>query len=851
MESRRFRHIRRATLSTTGRAPGWAKLSSRGRAPSSVVASLAVVVLLGLSLGAMLVPRPVAAQLDPGDRPRAEELVPDLILVVSEGEVEDPEVVRDRLASIDGVASVAVDAGHGTEPMVHLALAEASGRARPLDVIQARAEDLLGREVVAVDGGGEPAILAGGAGPVDSQLSDLFNRNEAWVVWAALAVGGALGLVFGLRRGSAAALGLTMAVLAAGRIGQQVAGDFDGTLATTGLPATLAGLVTGVALTYRLLIWFRHSTGTEGATRIEQAVADLAPELVLITAGGVATALVVDLLDPGRSAVTVALVGAAVAAVVVLAVVTSLLTVFDDDGPGLRPELLPISTADGRDIPLVAVGLAALGLLIVSVAALGPVGGDLYGLDDLDGTGEVAQVAAAQARTGGDPTAGLVAVAPEGIDPDGLGRWAAAVAERPEVAWVDVGSRRLTASGEVEVDPVALLTHPELPSVAVIVPAVAPRPATGRSLTERIGEITIDGIGTGPSADGNGGTGLELLGPEAGAAGSRAPILTAVALLASSGGAAVLALTGNGAVAALAVALRLLTGGATVGIHHLVSGDPSTSSALTALVAVGIGSMMAELELVRRVDIDDDLEGSRPRPSHRDPVPGPAGANLGQFGTLGLAALAFAGLVTLVVGSLGGGPDSARLGVALIVAAVIEVIVGIGILRPALLAQSASYHTVARPFRVAVHGRSTGDPENETPPDDDPRLREAVIDLVQAEFWMQAEPDEADLDLVFESDTPVHRQAAQRHASLVGAGLRVVGRSPELRVLRTVRDRSPVIVTVTVDHPECQLLDPAGRVVGVRHPERRVGRLWLAPGADGAHRIVESIELGSIPLTEG
>ena len=125
-----------------------------------------------------------------------------------------------------------------------------------------------------------------------------------------------------------------------------------------------------------------------------------------------------------------------------------------------------------------------------------------------------------------------------------------------------------------------------------------------------------------------------------------------------------------------------------------------------------------------------------------------------------------------------------------------------------------------------------------------------VGDLLQAEFRFQLEPDRAELSKVFVADTPVHRQAVEHHANLARSGLRIVGRSPRLRTLRTIRHHSPVTLAVTVDHPSRQLLDGAGHVVGVRGAERRSGWLWLTSGPDGSYRIAESIERGSVPLDE-
>lgn len=806
---------------------------------AALAAGLIVALLCLVAPAGPLAGSPAAAQETVVDATvEPEELIPDISLLLSGATVEDPEALVESLESIDGVVHAAVESPGGPDPLVHLALDEGSGRARPVQVVADQAE-----AVVAQQSTGSSEISAGGSALVDREMVGRYGRSANALVWLGLVVGALFALVIGWRRGIAVAVSVAAAVLAAGRIGLQAAGPHDGTMATSALPGALAGLVVAVAVAYRLVIWFRVPSVDDGATRIERAVTDLGPELVLVGAGLIATSLLVEPLNPGRSPVTVVTVGAIVGAIVVLALLAPALAVLVGDQKAPRAHLLPLWVPDGRDLPLPILGLATLALVILSIASLGRTGGPLPGVGDLAENGEPRLVADAQARFGGDPTDGMVALAPDATAADFAG-WSASVAELADVAWVDLGTTRLTSTGPVDVDPSALLSSPSQPDVAVIVPAVSPRSTEGQAL--------VDGIGSVPLAGGP----AQLIGEaavSAGVAGSRGTVLAAIALLALAGAVSIVALTGNKALALVGFGLRLLGGAAVVGLHNLAAGDPSTASALTALAVVGVGSALSEAELVRRLEHESEPAAPETNgsPPPVGPVPGPLGSNPGQFGAAGVLAAAVGGLVIALAGPLGGGPGTMRLGIALLLAGLVEVIVGAGLLRPALLGQRSAYQTAARPFRVAVHGRSTGDPQAETPPDDDPVWREVVVDLLQTEFWLQTEPEGAQLDLVFAADTPVHRQAALRHANLVGSGLRVVGRSPELRSLRTVRDRLPVILTVTVDHPESQLLDREGHVVGVRRPERRVGRLWLTTGSDGSHRIVESVEMGTTPLGDG
>lgn len=787
--------------------------------------------LLSLLVAALLLAAPSApAAAQETTAPTADDLIPDVTLLLVGLAIDEPEALAADLGAVDGVRRAVVDDGASPDAIVHLALDESSS-GRPLAAVVDRA-----RAVVAEAHPGT-VVEVGGAAVVDRTLADRFARSARWLALLAAALGLLLGWFDGWRRGLAVAAGCGVAVLAATSIGGQAAGSFDGSMASTALPAALAGLVLAVALAARLLVWFRSPTGSDGAARIQAAVVALGPELVLVFAGLVAVSLIVEPFNPGRSAVTVATIGAAVAAIVVLAIVAPALSLTarpTELGNGPIPVLAP----DGRDLPLPVVALAAVALAIVSVAAFGRVGGDLVAVGQLDGDASEAMVAEAQSRRGGDPTRALVADAAGASEVDFTG-WVSASAERPEVAWIDLGLRRYTAAGVAELAPTASFTADAPADLALVVPAVSPRSVAGQALAERL--LAVPLAGDGPVLAGEGSVAADLVG-------SRTPILVALLGLAAASAIAVVAIVGNRALALVAFGLRLLGGAAAVGLLNLISTEPSMAAVLTLLTVVTIGSSLAELELLRW--LDDESDFALPGTEGPDPwaLPGPRHATPGQYGAIGLAALGLGGLVVAVVAAAGGGPGTGRLGLALLAAVVIELVVAVAVLRPAVLGQRAAFQTAARPLRTIVHGRSSGDPEAETPPDDDLAWREVVTDLVETEFWLQTEPERANLDSVFIADTPVHRQAAERHANLVRSGLRVVGRNPELRSLRTVRERQPVILTVTVDHPTSQLLDQSGRVVGVRHAERRVGRLWLAPASGGGHRIIESIEMGSGPL---
>ncbi len=827
--------IRRAMRPTNGRRPRAVAPARSHAGRRRAALALTASVLAGIAALSSVAPSPAsAAPADQGTagQPSVADVIPDVTLVLGGATVEQPDELAERLEALDGVARVAIDVDAEPDPIVHLAVSEAAGERRPAGSVIDLATDLIEQRLPGAE------VAAGGAAVVDAELAAGFAATVRLLAVLAILVGAAIGWFDGWRRGLAVSVGLGVAVLAAGSIGDQAGGPFEGSMASTGLPAALAGLTVGAALAARLVVWFRRPVEGDGASRLQAAVRDLGAELVLLFAGLAAVSLVLEPLNPGRSAATVATVGAAVAAVVVLALIAPALALLDRQ-PATVSRPLQLDVRDGRHLPLPIVALGAAALLILSVAAFGRTGDDLLDVDDLDADAEPALVAEAQARRGGDPTSAIAVEAPGASSGDFAG-WVALAAERPEVAWIELDQRRYTSAAETELAEWAALT-PSGSTGALVVPSVSLRSDEGQELTAQLAGLPLAGaeprfIGPGAETDG--------------VAGSRTAVLVAIAGLAVAAALAAQALTGNRALALLSLLLRLLAGGATAGLLNLVSARPAMGTVVTLVLVVGIGSWLAELELLRW--LDDEADGTGPaartggstEPGGAAWRPGPPG----RFAAVGLAALGIGGLVMLLGAAGGGGVGTGWLGLALVLAVIVELAVNAGVLRPALLGQRAAYQTVARPLRVVAHGRSTGDPQADDPPDDDPAWREVVGDLIQTEFWLQTEPEQAELGTVFELDTPVHRQAAARHDSLVRSGLRVVGRSPELRSLRTLRDRQPVIVTVTVDHPPSQLLDRTGRVVGVRRPERRVGRLWLAAGPGGGHRIVESIELGVTPL---
>ncbi|MEM7275558.1 MAG: hypothetical protein AAF547_20955 [Actinomycetota bacterium] len=739
--------------------------------------------------------------------------IPDVVLLVSDVDGERRERLRDRLGGIDGVDRVTTSIVTGDRPATafQLALVDRGTAIRDHAVVVDEA-----RDVIAADGAG-PAVDVGGASVVDRAIVRTYDGAVRLLAVLGLLVGGALGLVVGLRRGLVTAASIGLAVLAAGLLGRRVAGPFDGTIAGSGVPGALAGLVVAVVLAVRLSMWFRTPRGIDGAERIRLAVADLAAEVVLVLVGLALAAVLVGLMDPGPSPLTAITVGAVAAVAVVGAMLTPALALLADH-PEARPGWLPGPIPDGRDLPLLLLSGTAVLLAVLALFGFGRPSVGLAGVEDLPAEAEAAMVAERLRAAGGDPTAAVVATAPAGSDQVDLQEWSRTAAELTSVAWVDVGSMRFTSIGAVDIDPADLLAPSETEGVAIVVLAVPSRGTAGQATVEEL--VALPLVGGPPTFDG---PAIDA----AGAAGSRSTLVVAVIALAATGAIVVRVLTQSRAQALVALLLRLLGGSAVLGVFGLVSGDVTAAVLVTGLGIVALAVGLFEAEFVTG-----------------DARPGTGPVALG--GTVGLLVLVVGGALLAVAALGGSGPGTGTLGVGLVIGALIELTVGGLLLRPALLGQRAAFHTAVRPVRVVLHsGLERDAPDGAI---EDPEWRRVIGDLLQAEFRFQADPSRAILSTVFVPDTPLYRQAAAHHASLAEAGLRIVGRSPRLRSIRTVSGRRPITLAITVDHPVRHLVDTDGTVRGIRNAERRSGILWLSESGDSGYRIAESVELGAAAL---
>ncbi len=198
----------------------------------------------------------------------------------------------------------------------------------------------------------------------------------------------------------------------------------------------------------------------------------------------------------------------------------------------------------------------------------------------------------------------------------------------------------------------------------------------------------------------------------------------------------------------------------------------------------------------------------------------------------GLAVVALAG-----VGLLASSVDLvAAFGIALAVAVIIELVLGIWLLRPVIIGEQTLRSRTPGGTGRSIMGRrgpSEGEPIN-------PEWRRIVSGLLREEFRFQTEPDEADLGTVFVEGTPLYGELSQHNLRLRQNGLKIRGEGPTVVSVKAVNDGDPVTVAITVDHPSRQLLAADGRLLGVRAAERQgwnalagAGSQWPVPDLRG------------------
>jgi len=762
-----------------------------------------------------------------------QQMVPDVVLVVPDGSNFDADLAAllSDLEAAPGVAAVWSDQAAGSR--AHLLVSYEAERS---DVGHASVES-----IVAAHPRG-PLIAVGGHGATDRVLEARLGRSAfALVVLAAVVAGGLATWLARPYHGMVVGVSVALAGLLGATMGGRVAGPFDGSLVTTVLPGALAAVVVAVVLSFRLLSWFRDPVGEDLAEMIRRSVLSMGLELVLFFAGLLIVEIFLELVDPGRSVATVALVGALAATALTLAIVPPALSALHGVGmeangeapesqqsPHLMLRHLIESRPNGSDFPILV--LLAFGFFFgfLSLLALGA--STVSTLLDTAPVEEDRAVQEALRAAGGDPTAATLAVFPSGTDQRTKTDWLQRVSQLPSVGRVDTSVGRYIGGDLIKaevssVDPVT--EGDEAPRFALVVSTVTARSGAARDLVTEIegGNSPVNAELSGPSVD-------ALVAAER----DRSLVWATMIALAVMAGSTVFILVGDLTLAAMAAGLRLLDSMALVGLYQLLGGDVTGSELLVMVFIASIGIGLFEIGFLRHLLLN-----------HRGSPSGDLISDaLSGEGWDATAGLVVAGIGSLALISSGMGVLT-KLGVLIMLGYGIEIVIGLWLLRPALLGTRTVTFLAARPVREALRIMNDSGGADQA---EHQRWVSVVAGLLQSEFSFQADPMAADLEAVFQPGTPVYHSAAEQHGNLARAGLSVVGRPPQLRAMRVVTTKPTATVAVTVDHPPRRLINHDGAIVGKRKAERRSMMLWLVDEADGSYRIADLVETGIVALGE-
>ncbi len=808
---------------------------------------------------------------------RAGEL-PDLALLVSDVDPADPivdETLVPALQAIPGVSSLEVSPTSEGRVTILASFSPGASGNEVLGDVEATIDEVMG----------DLPVSLGGRAVADRDLLSRLNRGAVVaIVPVLILLTLLLAASFGMRIGFAAGGTIAAATLLGGLIGAQMSGPFDGSLGTTALPAVLVSSLVSTVLALRLLDWFKHPVGDDSADVIRRSVGHLASEAALLVGGLVVTSLVLGVAGPGRNQAMIVAIGAFFGAIVTFAVLPSILVSLPPVPDEEDSRLFRLNLPDGRDFPPAVLAGFAMFLLIMGLFALRVPTSELLDEQALPVGSASQRVAEELTSLGGDPTSSILVTSPAGTSSASFDRWARDASKLSEVGWVATASGRYldgalqpdTADADRYVRDGRLL--------GVVTPIVSARSLAAQNLVELL--ATPQNLSEAPALSG--------APVDAAAAGkeSTSNLWLLVFLLAVAGGLGVLVLVGDLRLALLVGVLRVIGSAALLGVYHLVTDTVSGSELQTAALVSSIGVGLFELGFLRRLsaavhptpdrtdtDVVDELLAT---PLSSDDVISDALRHEGKAAMVGLGVTVLCGLGFLATDL----QVVRRLGVALAVGLVIELLVGTWILRPVLLGRrllSGGDRRVGRVdlealeepvtvgvftgrpvgarfgagalFNFRVQGRGTtalvdseiegGGTEVIIDAEVDPQWRRIVAGLLRAEFAFQTDPEHAELETVFVANTPVFAELTEHNQRLRNAGFRVMGDGPRLLKVRAVNSGSPVTLAITVDHPERRLVDRDNRTLGVRRGERRDGMLWLVQDPSGRYRIAEAVDLGT------
>lgn len=822
--------------------------------------------------------------------------------------VDATSAVRLQLLELSGVAWVTSDLT--LEPPQILVSFDAETGDRPLSAV----EDIA--EAFSIGGsantGENVKVEVAGQAVVDKNLRLRITVGLVIVALLVAVLTAALVAVIEPWRRAALVGAVTLvAIWLATVLGGQTAGSFDGSLASTALPATLASSVAAVVVAGRLVLWFRAPKGMEQADMIRQAVREIGTDFLVVGAGFAVVSFFLELVGPGRSVASVGLVGVIVASAVVFSLLTPILAALSPvqtRQSGLEHEGGERIDTPGGDHGLAEAVAAAERTLEVGEASVGDATGEwsdfmLAASGSSDKAASMpqptlvpAQLRVANGRqfplgvmfgfvvfllilvtfsvratsndrlldsaiidpggtewvgqlaSSGDATSSILAEFPAGTDQQAKQAWLEQVSELDGVARVDTTrSRHIEGEGQELNAAAGQSGEADAHDEAPLYALIVPE-IPARSADALRLLSSVESLNVLAGAELSGTPVTALQANQR----DRSDTWVMAWAFALFGGVTTLVLSGDLGRSGASFVLRLLGAATTIGLYQILGSQPSGGEIQVVLLVQAVGASVFEAILVRGVARNVDAADS-----------GLDTENVFEsIGTLPSVDDAVAEVLHSEAF-----PAAAALALTA-VASIGLVFVDIGIVgRLGLVMLVVAVVEVVvlswllRPVTVIGDGHQHAlnittrlmaivqsvDDEGGDGSYGGPWAG-VVNDLLQTEFSFQVQPRAAQLDDLYLLGTPLYQQATEHHNQLVEAGFRIAGQPPRLVEARVVKIEEQANLVVTVDHPLRQLIGPDGAVAGVRRAERRSVMLWLAAMSDGTYRMADSVELATVEL---
>lgn len=663
----------------------------------TIVVSCTVFLLLaGTALASIGTPRPIMSTQQLGMSGVEPGALPDVTLLIGGTGADIADEITGELlpalSELGGIHSVSAEAAANGRHTVYVSIGDGADG------------ELLGSVTATVaEVMPDTPVLVGGRAVADRDLLDRLNRSLLVAVAPVMILLAVLVTVsVGGRYGLAVAASVALSTLVSGLLGAQSVGRFDGSIATTGVPAVLAGVLVSSVLSFRLLEWFKHPQGDDQAASIRAAIRALLPELGLLIGGLVGAAFLLELSGASRTPAVGVAAGAVVAAIVTFAVLPSMLATLPQVPDEDDYRLFRLHLPDGRDVPTPVLAGFGVFLLCLGAFATRMPSGELLDEAALPAGVTSRTVAETVRATGGDPTSALLATI-AGVADDGsearvrgeqVAAWARAVSAIPTVGWVESASGRYV-DGSLVVSARADRFEQANDYLAVVTPKVAARSAGARELADVVAGVEVSGLQ------------VELSGVPVDAAAAadtgRALLILLAVALAIGGAVAAYVIVRSIRTALIVAAMRMLGIGGALGVYSVVVGDATMSEMQLVALVVSLGIGLFEVGVLRRLATQtgsiaeviatspqamesaersgfthEDIENERMTDAIRTE---------GRAAVVGMSIVAVCG-----IGLLASDLEVARrLGIGLAAVMIVELLIGTWLLRPALLGERLFY----------------------------------------------------------------------------------------------------------------------------------------------------------------